>query len=68
MCHGLEAMSGGVIPDLRYASKETFSQWRSIVIGGVRSEQGMRSFAEVLSPEDADATRAYVANRAAKLR
>ncbi len=68
MCHGLSAMSGGVIPDLRYASEESFMQWPAIVLGGSRSDRGMRSFAEVLSAEDAEATRAYVLERASKIR
>jgi mono/diheme cytochrome c family protein len=68
MCHGLGAMSGGVIPDLRYANPQTFSQWQAIVIEGSRAERGMRSFADVLSAEDALAIRAYVLGRAAKAR
>lgn len=68
MCHGLSTMSGGVIPDLRYAEAATFQQWQAIVIGGARAGQGMRSFAEVLSAEDADATRAYVLQQASKVR
>jgi PQQ-dependent dehydrogenase (methanol/ethanol family) len=67
MCHGLQVMSGGVIPDLRYASPQTFSEWESIVIGGSRADLGMRSFAGVLTSEDALAIRAYVIERAAKL-
>ena len=68
MCHGLEAMSGGVIPDLRFAGPQTFVDWESIVIGGSRADRGMRSFAGVLTPEDALAIRAYVIERAGKLR
>lgn len=67
MCHGLQVMSGGVIPDLRYANPQTFSEWQSIVIGGSRADLGMRSFAGVLTSEDALAIRAYVIERAAKL-
>jgi PQQ-dependent dehydrogenase (methanol/ethanol family) len=67
MCHGLDTMAGGVIPDLRYASAQTFAEWDGIVIGGSRAGQGMRSFAEVLSADDAQAIRAYVISRAARL-
>ena len=67
MCHGLDTMAGGVIPDLRYASAQTFAEWDGIVIGGSRAGQGMRSFAEVLSADDAQAIRAYVVSRAARL-
>jgi quinohemoprotein ethanol dehydrogenase len=63
-CHG-----GSVLPDLRRSSaladKET---WREIVIGGARSQTGMVSFAKWLSPDDAEAIRAYVASDAAKLK
>ena len=68
MCHGLEAMSGGVIPDLRYANEQTFNDWQAIVIGGSRADRGMRSFAGVLNTDDARAIRAYVLDRAARAR
>jgi quinohemoprotein ethanol dehydrogenase len=68
MCHGLEAMSGGVIADLRYASARTFGEWTAIVIGGSRADRGMRAFAEAMTPDDALAIRAYVLDRAARSR
>jgi quinohemoprotein ethanol dehydrogenase len=68
MCHGLGAMSGGVIPDLRYASPQTFEQWEMIVIAGSRADQGMRSFADVLTTNEALAIRAYVLERATRIR
>ncbi|MHA1554147.1 MAG: outer membrane protein assembly factor BamB family protein, partial [Alphaproteobacteria bacterium] len=68
MCHGLDAMSGGVITDLRYASAQTFEKWATIVIGGSRADRGMRSFAGAITPDDALAIRAYVLNRAAQMR
>jgi quinohemoprotein ethanol dehydrogenase len=64
MCHGLDAVSGGVLPDLRYASEDTYSQWQGIVIGGSRTAQGMRSFAPVMSLEDAQSIRSYIVDRA----
>ncbi len=61
ICHGIVAISGGVLPDLRHsptiASSEAFN---SIVIGGALQAKGMVSFAEILSEEDAEAIRAYV--------
>jgi quinohemoprotein ethanol dehydrogenase len=68
MCHGIGAMSGGVIPDLRFAAAQTFEEWPAIVIGGSRAEQGMRSFAGALSTEDAMAIRAYVMKQASRVR
>jgi quinohemoprotein ethanol dehydrogenase len=67
-CHGSSTYSNGVIPDLRrsanLADKET---WQSIVIDGVLQDNGMVSFANRLSPEDAEAIRAYIADRARQL-
>jgi hypothetical protein len=67
-CHGLEAMAGGVIPDLRYASEQAFVDWESIVIGGSRANDGMRSFAAVMNTDDALAVRAYVLERAKRIK
>jgi len=68
MCHGLEAMSGGVIADLRFASPQTFAEWESIVMGGSRAGLGMRSFAGVMTTTDALAIRAYIVAKAVQLR
>jgi PQQ-dependent dehydrogenase (methanol/ethanol family) len=59
-CHGIGARSGGLLPDLRLAKRDIYTQWQDIVIGGLRAERGMPSFAGSLSREDADAIRAYV--------
>lgn len=67
MCHGLEAMSGGVLPDLRFADAEIFENWDAIVIDGLLIDQGMRSFADVMSTDDAHAIRAYVLAQAARV-
>ncbi len=65
VCHGYNAISGGVIPDLRYSpligSPEAFD---SVVLGGARKDQGMVSFAKVLKPEDTQALRAYIISEA----
>jgi PQQ-dependent dehydrogenase (methanol/ethanol family) len=63
-CHGLGAQSSGLYPDLRQASGDVYASWKAIVIGGALSSRGMASFADVLSPEDAEAIRDYVADRA----
>ncbi len=59
-CHGLNTKSGGVLPDLRYASRETHARWNDIVLGGIRAGRGMPSFADVLAPADAAAIESYV--------
>ena len=64
MCHGVLAISAGVVPDLRYASPDTHAHFNDIVRGGVRAHKGMASFADLLSAEDATAIHAYVIERA----
>jgi quinohemoprotein ethanol dehydrogenase len=59
-CHGPLAIGGGSIPDLRYATAQTHAQFADIVLGGVRADRGMPSFADQLGPEDARAIQAYV--------
>jgi quinohemoprotein ethanol dehydrogenase len=63
-CHGIGAKSSGLIPDLRYASREVHASWDDIVLGGTRASQGMASFADQLSSEDARAIHAYIIERA----
>ena len=63
-CHGDVAVSGGVLPDLRYSATLRNSTWQEIVLGGSLSSLGMVSFAKELSPNDCEAIRAYVIFRA----
>jgi alcohol dehydrogenase (cytochrome c)/quinohemoprotein ethanol dehydrogenase len=58
------AVSGGVLPDLRYSSTLTNDQWFNIVLGGLLRPNGMVSFAKEISRKDAVAIRAYVIFRA----
>jgi mono/diheme cytochrome c family protein len=65
-CHGASAVSSGVIPDLRRSPiLQDGAAWKSIVLDGVRKENGMASFARWLNADDAEAVRAYVASAAA---
>jgi quinohemoprotein ethanol dehydrogenase len=63
-CHGDVAVSGGVLPDLRYSSSLTGGLWFDIVLGGQLRQRGMVSFAKELSRQDAAAIRSYVVLRA----
>jgi quinohemoprotein ethanol dehydrogenase len=65
VCHGVIAQSSGVLPDLRW-SAITADQgaWHAVVIEGALRPNGMVSFANNLSPDDAEAIRAYVLNQA----
>jgi mono/diheme cytochrome c family protein/outer membrane protein assembly factor BamB len=64
-CHGVNAVAGSGIPDLRYATAETHHQFESIVLGGTRESRGMPSFKDVLKREQLPAIQAYVLSRAA---
>jgi quinohemoprotein ethanol dehydrogenase len=64
-CHGITAVSGGVLPDLRHSAIiSNAAVWRSIVLDGARQDKGMVSFAEILSEDDAEAIRMFVIRRA----
>jgi quinohemoprotein ethanol dehydrogenase len=59
-CHGLGTKSGGLLPDLRHSTRDTHARWNDIVLGGIRADRGMASFADVLDPAAAAAIQAYV--------
>jgi quinohemoprotein ethanol dehydrogenase len=63
-CHGDVAVSGGVLPDLRYSDTLANSAWTDVVLGGSLQSFGMVSFSKELSKEKAEAIRAYVIFRA----
>lgn len=68
LCHGTTARSSGVVPDLRRAAVLADKDaWNSIVIGGALKDNGMISFRQWLSADDAEAVRAYVAGRSHNL-
>jgi quinohemoprotein ethanol dehydrogenase len=64
-CHGLQAVGGGAISDLRFSTAETHGRWNDIVLGGANLPAGMPSFADVLKPDDTRLIQAYVLSRAA---
>jgi quinohemoprotein ethanol dehydrogenase len=65
VCHGDSAVSGGVLPDLRYcAVLGNAGAWQSIVRDGVRQSNGMVSFGKQMSTEEIETIRAYVVRRA----
>jgi quinohemoprotein ethanol dehydrogenase len=66
VCHGMKAVGGGVVPDLRFSSAETHAHFADIVLGGLRAEKGMPSFGDVLTPADVRLIEAYVLQRAAE--
>jgi quinohemoprotein ethanol dehydrogenase len=61
VCHGPFAISSGVLPDLRWSPITTNADsWKSVLLDGVLAQNGMVSFAEHLSAQDAEKIRAYV--------
>jgi alcohol dehydrogenase (cytochrome c)/quinohemoprotein ethanol dehydrogenase len=65
VCHGDSAVSGGVLPDLRYSQALSRPElWQSIAHDGVLEANGMVSFKSQLTPKDLEAVRAYVIHRA----
>ncbi len=64
VCHGIGAVSGGVLPDLRYSTRETHERFADIALGGIYQGRGMPSFAGRLSRDELDAIQAYVVARA----
>jgi len=63
-CHGDVAVSGGVLPDLRYSGTLANDQWFRIVLDGVLEPYGMVSFSKEITRQDAAAIREYVIFRA----
>jgi quinohemoprotein ethanol dehydrogenase len=67
-CHGSEGFSRGMFPDLRYAGAiDSAEAFKTIVIDGVLTENGMVSFAKALQPSDVEAIRAYLVSAAIQL-
>jgi quinohemoprotein ethanol dehydrogenase len=64
VCHGGNAISGGIVPDLRYRVGDLNLAWQSIVIDGALAFGGMPAWEEYLSREEADAIKDYVAYEA----
>ncbi|MBK6412875.1 PQQ-dependent dehydrogenase, methanol/ethanol family [Sphingopyxis sp.] len=64
VCHGDSAIGNGFTPDLRVSGTLANAEaWKSVIIDGALKERGMVSFAKVLTPQDAEAIRAYVIER-----
>jgi quinohemoprotein ethanol dehydrogenase len=66
-CHGLNAVSGGVVPDLRYLTPKKHEQFIA-VMSGAKVTRGMPGFASVLEPKDMELIRQYIIKRAHDLK
>jgi quinohemoprotein ethanol dehydrogenase len=63
-CHGDVAVSGGVLPDLRYSTALNDDRWFKIVRDGAYQSGGMVAFGKEVSQQDAADIRAYIIFRA----
>ena len=66
-CHGLSAIGGGVVPDLRYLDADKHRTFASTV-AGARANRGMPGFMDRLSLDDVLALQQYVIHRTLQLR
>jgi quinohemoprotein ethanol dehydrogenase len=64
VCHGGNAISGGIVPDLRYRIAELAPAWQAIVIEGALAGAGMSAWRDYLSGAEADLIKDYVAQEA----
>jgi quinohemoprotein ethanol dehydrogenase len=63
-CHGDAAVSGGVLPDLRYSAAVSNAQlWQNIVHDGAVQAGGMVGFGSELQPAQVEAVRTYIVHR-----
>ena len=67
MCHGPNAISGSVLPDLRYMTPETHQLFNGI-LAGAYAAKGMPGVMDKLKPDDVEAIHQYVIKRAHDLK
>ncbi len=64
-CHGLNAVSGLLVPDLRGSGLiHDADSWDKVVREGILAKRGMASFADYLDREQSEAIRAYIIREA----
>ncbi len=64
-CHGDQAFSSGLVPNLRYSAiTQSAEAWQGVVENGALASQGMPNFGGVLDSKTSEAIRAYVINEA----
>ena len=61
-CHGLNAISGGVVPDLRYLDDNKHAAFPAYVSGALINK-GMPNFSDILQREDMELLRQYLVKR-----
>ncbi|AMY08539.1 Quinohemoprotein alcohol dehydrogenase ADH-IIG precursor [Luteitalea pratensis] len=67
-CHGIAAITGGVLPDLRKSGRlQDAVLWKAAVVDEELASRGMPRFSRHISAADAELIRAYVAGQAGLL-
>lgn len=61
-CHGLNAISGGEVPDLRYLTADKHAAFPAYLSGALM-RRGMPNFSDILKPEDMELIRQYLVKR-----
>ncbi len=65
VCHGLNAVSGLLLPDLRGSGYlHDTRAWNEVVLGGKLASKGMAAWDKVIDREQSEAIRAYVIQQA----
>jgi quinohemoprotein ethanol dehydrogenase len=67
VCHGMGAISGRIVPDLRYLTAGKHAEFAATV-AGARASNGMPSFAGKLDVDEVEALHQYLIQRAHDLR
>ena len=67
VCHGDSLRTGGLNPVLRYATPSIYAIWKDIVADDILANNGMVSFKDFVTVEDAEAIRQYVLAEAGKI-
>jgi quinohemoprotein ethanol dehydrogenase len=63
-CHGIQAISGAVVPDLRYRISDLDAAWKTIVIDGGLKTNGMPGWNGYLTVDEANLIKDYVLHEA----
>jgi quinohemoprotein ethanol dehydrogenase len=66
VCHGENAVGGGVVPDLRASSFLGNDFFYEIVLNGAMKDNGMAPFKSILDHQKAESIRAYLIHRASE--
>ena len=65
LCHGDQAYSSGLTPNLRYSAfTKNAEAWKQVVLNGILASKGMPNFGSILDEETAEGIRAYVIHEA----